>query len=492
MTSAQKILKQLITAAGQPGDELPPADLLSHLGSLSEPLAAVGDFDACNRLFGVFWSTLPQLHEPGEGPKLSDEFQSRWIATLRWVIRELRQWTPEGDEKHRKLIACLTIVRGCRRGASAWELFPEDIGRNLKLMEAMEAAVRSSKCSFSARGARKPPVWEQEAVDELIAADKKEDWLAIYELWPHFEATIFSNTFLDLAVSGLARFGFNRLLEATADIHETAAAMILAQALPTEQRLRVAAASKSEHIRFCFVLASVFRLPKTTRLDETSATILSDLLVGVASDADRWSKWMRAFNRYPVRHPALQVPLGRAVARIGNIQQRAYIDAIELGTYPSECRDLVTECLTAFRDAAPPDVRRNLWEIGHQRWKAWHFGAEDEESLATGIVRSYIDYAVIGYVLECLTEDQRLAERNSIFERLSNIEHEWHASKIAMLSAWYRGLSELQPYLLAEHLTRGDKAWLSNKYQYYPVDTQHRNYRLMFEMRELNEKGSTP
>jgi len=371
MTSAQEILQQLMTAAGQPGDERPPAELLSHFDSLSDPLAAVGNFDECNRLFNVFWTTLPQIFKPDEGPKLSEESRSRWIETLRWVIRELRQWTPEGDEKHHKLIACLTIVRGCKRGAPAWELFPEDIGRNQPLMAAMEMAIRSSKCNFSARGAGTPPVWEQEAVDALIDADKKEDWIAIYDLWPQFETTIFPNTFLELVVSALARFDFDRLVGATAEIRETAAAMILAQALSIEHRLRVAAASKSEHIRFCFVFASVFRLPKTTRLDETSATILSNLLVGVAVDADRWSKWMRAFNRYPVRHPALQVPLGRALARIENIQQQAYIHALELGTYPSECRDLVTECLTAFRDAAPPDVRRNLWEIGHQRWKAW-------------------------------------------------------------------------------------------------------------------------
>lgn len=483
MTSAQRILEQLITAAGQPGDELPPAELLSHLGSLSEPLAAVGDFDACNRLFGVFWSTLPQIHEPGEGPKQSDEFQSHWITTLRWVIRELRQWTPEGDEKHRKLIACLTIVRGCKRGASAWELFPEDIGRNLQLMEAMEAAVRSSKCSFSARGAGKPPVWEQEAVDELIAADKKEDWVAIYELWPHFEATIFSNTFLDLAVSGLARFDFDRLVEATADIHETAAAMILAQALPTEQRLRVAAASKSEHIRFCFVLVSLFRLPKTARLDDAFAPILSDLLVSVAVDADRWSEWMRAFNRYPVRHPALQAPLGRALARIDGAQQQAYIDAIDLGPYPSECRDLVTECLTAFRDAAPKDARQKLWGMGHRRWKAWYFGAKDKDSLATGIVWSYIDYAVMGYVLECLTVEQRVKEQNAIRERLGEIQHVWHASKMAMLSAWYRGLSELQPYVQAEHIQASDNTWVSTNHHFYPAGAQIPYYQLRFEMR---------
>lgn len=485
MTSAQNILEQLIAATGQRGEARPPAELLSHLGSLSDPLAAIGDFDECNQLFGVFWSMLPQIHEPGEGPKLSDEFQSRWVVTLRWVIRELRQWTPEGDEKHHKLIACLTIVRGCKRGSPAWELFPEDIRQNQPLMAAMETAIRSSKCSFSARGAGKAPVWEQEAVDEFIEADKKEDWVAIYELWPQFEATIFSNTFLDLAVSGLARFDFDRLVEATADIHETAAAMILAQALPTEQRLRVAAASKSEHIRFCFVLASIYRLPKTARLDDASASILSDLLVSISGDAERWSEWMRAFNRYPARHPALQAPLGRALARIECAQQEAYIDAIELGTYPSECRDLVTECMTAFRDAAPTGVRQKLWEIGHRRWKVWYISAKNEDSFATGIVLSYIDYAVMGYVLECLTVEQRVEEQNAIRERLGNIEHVWHASKMAMLSAWYRGLSELQPYLQAEHVQAGDKTWVATEYQFHPAGAQIPYYQLMFEVRVL-------
>lgn len=483
MTSVRQTLERLITAAGQPGDEHPPAELLSHLGSLSDPSAAVGDFDECNRLFGVFWSTLPQIHEPGEGPKLTVEFQSRWIETLRWVIRELTQWTPESDEKHRKLIACLTIVRGCNRGWPVWDLFPDEVGQNKLLMAAMEAPIRSSKFSFSARGAAKAPVWEQEAVEELINADKTGDWVRIYELWPQFEATIFSNTFLDLAVSALARFDSDRLVRATSEINETATAMILAQALPTEQRLRTAAASKSEHIRFCFVFTSLFRLPKTTRLDDASATILSDLLVDVAADAERWSKWMRAFNRYPVRHPALQVPLGRALARLERTQHQAYIGAIELGTYPSECRDLVTECLSAFRVVAPTDVRLTLWEIAHRRWKAWYFGTKDEDSFTTEIVWSYIDYAVMGYVLECLTVQQRVEEQSVVWERLGNIEHVWHASKAAMLSAWYRGLSELQPYLQAKNVAVGDTTWVSTKYQFYPAGAQILYYQLMFEMR---------
>lgn len=491
MTSAIEILKGLIDAAGQPGDQLPPAELLSHLDTLPEPLAVLSDFDECNRLFEVFWTTMPSIHEPGEGPVLSDEFRARWIDTLRWVVQELSQWTPAGDDKHRRLIACLTIVRGSKRGWPAWELFPDHIGQNQALMAVMETAIRSSKCSFSARGGRTPPVWEQEAVDALIDADKKEDWAAIYDLWPRFEAAIIPNTFLKLAVSALARFDFDRLVSATGEIRETAAAMNLAPALPTEQRLRVAAASKSEHIRFCFVLASVLRLPSTTRLDETSATMLSDLLVSVAADADRWCKWMRALNRYPVRLPALQVPLGRALARIESTQQQAYIDAIELGTYLTECRDLVTECLTAFREVAPPVVRCHVWEIGHQRWKAWHFGVEDEDSLATRIIWSYLDYAVMGYVLECLTENQRVAEQKSILERLGEIEHTWHASKIAMLSAWYRGHSELQPYLqAAEVVFARDKSWVSTKFQFYPTGAQAPYYKLMFEIREQTKSGS--
>jgi len=96
----------------------------------------------------------------------------------------------------------------------------------------------------------------------------------------------------------------------------------------------------------------------------------------------------------------------------------------------------------------------------------------------------------MGFVLECMTEDQRVAEQESIRERLGNIEHTWHASKIAMLSAWYRGLSELQPYLQAERVGVSDNSWVSTKYQFYPAGARTPYYQLMFEMRDLTMSES--
>jgi hypothetical protein len=256
--------------------------------------------------------------------------------------------------------------------------------------------------------------------------------------------------------------------------------MLLADALPPEFRLRVAAMSKNPHVQFCFVLSSILDCPKTARLPEVAQEALTEVLRLVAAEERRWYSWMQAFNRYPVRYPALHAPLGKALASADDAAMRTYVEAIGLSAGEATGRAQVAECLEAFRANAPLDLRQKLWKLAHERWKAWNFDADKPDRALFRIEWSELDYAIVGFAIECISELQREAMIAAVITKLSIEPDLWHASKVDMLSAWYRALSELQPYAHARHVVSAEGRWLATTRHYELDGVNEPYYRMMF------------
>lgn len=435
---------------------------------MSDAIAAISDHDLCNDLFEILFECLPRIHEIEYGPPLSPQQRKRWIETLRWFLRELRAWKRSDDPGHRKLIALLMVGQAAGPESILWPLLPDDIGANCELIAALEAAVRSSTVVFAARGQQPAPIWEREAVTALSKADLEEDWVEIERLWPKFAAVIVPDTFLAIAANGLARFRFDRLVAACSGLKQTPAAIVLANALPLETRLRVAAASRNPHVQFCFVLPSMLECPRRERLPQAAQHALTEVLRLVAADDLRWQSWMKAFNRYPVRYPAFHAPLGRALASLHEAALRTYVDAIELSVGQAAGRSQVDECLEAFRVNAQDNQRQKLWELAHQKWRAWDFEAGNADRALFHIGWSELDYAIVGFAIECMSALQREAMITEIVAKLSTVPNAWHASKADMFSSWYRALSELQSYAHARHVASAGGSWLATTEHYLP------------------------
>lgn len=483
MSSVRVLLEELVAEACKDGAEAAPQVLLDALDATSDPVAAVSDHDQCSDLFAILFACLPRIHEIEFGLPLSPEQRQCWIETLRWLLRELRAWKHADDAGHRKLIALLIVVQAAAPSSILWPLLPDDIGGNRDFIAALEAAVRSSTVVFAARGRRPPPIWEREAVAALSKADTEEDWVEIEHLWRKFAAAMIPDTFLAVAANGLARFRLDRLVAACSGLKQTAPAMLLAHVLPSEIRLRVAAMSHHPHVQFCFVLSSMLDCPKTARLPQAAQEALTEVLRLVAAEDRRWQSWMKAFNRYPVRYPALQAPLGRALVGVDAKALHTYVEAIELSAGQGAGRSQVAECLQAFRASASPRQRQKLWERAHQRWKAWNFEVGEDDRSIFQIGWSELDYAIVGFAIECLQESQRVEVMAEIVARLAVVPEQWHASKVDMLSVWYRALSELQPYAHAHQVEMDGRDWLARNGQYSPDWIATPYYRMMYQSR---------
>jgi hypothetical protein len=285
-------------------------------------------------------------------------------------------------------------------------------------------------------------------------------------MWRQFPL-FFANAFQMATVRFLYRYDFSGLVAGLRDVRKTPVAMQLARVLGPEQRLRLALASANPYVQ----IAAAYRTLVDDRgvtlqgLTEEHESLLVELLLKVADDAGQWPQWMKAL----VRYPALQKPLGAVLSRGPESALQGYVASLWL--FPKQAnveagRQNVTECLRAFCAAASPDRRAALWKLAFERWNAWAFNKADPNQHLMAVNWSDLDYAIVAYALECMDEAVRNDAMLAIGREMETLEHRWHASLTDILTAWYRLLSQLQPYAHASTVAKNGGDWLPQGVSY--------------------------
>jgi hypothetical protein len=140
-----------------------------------------------------------------------------------------------------------------------------------------------------------------------------------------------------------------------------------------------------------------------------------------------------------------------------------YINAINLTT-TGIARSIVAECLGAFRWTASLDRRKKFWTIAHERWLKWRFGENDPTETMMRIGISELDYALVGYTLECMSAEQRAKRCTMLSTELLELGKHWHPSEVAFIEATSRILSTFQPYAYAHRISPDDE-WLAKEWR---------------------------
>lgn len=254
--------------------------------------------------------------------------------------------------------------------------------------------------------------------------------------------------------------------------------MLLAGVLTIEQKLRLGIGSDNPHIQIAVMYRTLTDDRRPQNLTDRDRDLITELLFKVANDALRWAGWMKVF----VRYPALQLPLGRALANVPDTAIDGYVNSIWL--YPKLAgrdpgRRSVAECLREFRANASPERRKALWACAHKRWLEWDFSRADPDQHLTAITWSDLDYALVGYASECLDEARRKAAMTSIRAEADTLEHHWHGSFTDILTAWYRLVSRFQPYAHAFSVLTNGEDWLPEGRNYWPFDPSQNRYLVM-------------
>lgn len=159
--------------------------------------------------------------------------------------------------------------------------------------------------------------------------------------------------------------------------------------------------------------------------------------------------WMKYINKYPCRFPHIQSYLGESLALINSPEALdSYFNSIMLHNNHLDqsyinSREPVSHCLITFKKHSTSNLQFICWEKAFMIWREWNFG-HDKKDLLFSVSSSELDYPVIQYFLNNITETEREQYIDKIWETLSSIDNVWHESKSQQISFYYRCASSLQ------------------------------------------------
>lgn len=468
------LIRELVNEASAPGEEAEPSELLAAIAADPNPLPSLDEWDRGNALFAALHRDIPFLMRVRAGAPLQGDERARWVPLLRWLFAQLRQWDSTADPRQEKLVVILVVAQAHDGGGVLWRTMPTGMLQNAALTTRFEGFVSGLSMTFGTRGSGPEPIWEREAVDRLLTVERNCDWGGMGDAWRPFQDLIQASALQCQAVRFLAHADGARLTKAVINVKQVSVAMLVAQILDTRQRLLLALASDNHFIQFAcaYVTLNGRRRRPTSLADD--AGIFTQLLAKVALDTARWHGWMAVFNAYPLRYPALHPSLGEALADAKEAAIDAYVDSINLFPHPvkqvDEGRRNVAVCLRAFRARASDEQRKLLWQRAHKRWLVWEFDAANSDTHLLGISRSEIDYAIVGFAMECLDGAEQTQRLTRTGLELHVMEHAWHKSEADIKSSWFRVLSIFQPYAHAMQVRASTEDWQTETRVYYPSE----------------------
>lgn len=487
MIEQDDFIIEAVRQAALPGHEIEPAALLGVVSSGADKLQLQFDQEQAAEIYKVLEREFGFVsHARMTGARtLADGDQKKLASCIRWIIRQLGDWRDVNDPQRHKLVTLFLLTGLLDRNGCLWgAVSPSPV--NPALAEALAKMISGATVTFTARLSGPIPIWEQEVINELANADAGEDWVVLTDRWHACENAFFPNPILNEIAKSLYILDSKRLLLAVENLHSTPLAMSIADALSGEQRLSLAHLSNNAHLRFACAYRTVAAYPRPKVLDQPQQKQLTGLLLKIATEPQLWAAWMQVFNRYPARYPAFQKPLGSALACCKEAALAKYVESIDLfplRSIPDVSRTLVADCLREFTNAAAPEQRKLLWTLAYERWRTWRFRFADPDSYLFGVNWSQIDFAVIGFAVECLDQNGRNNSIQEIRNKLGRVPTTWFPSESHFISEWNRLCSELQPYVHAGMATQTGGDWLVEDKIYSLTDFSTDYWKLMFEVR---------
>jgi len=253
---------------------------------------------------------------------------------------------------------------------------------------------------------------------------------------------------------------------------------------------RFATQAENRSLQFAAVCRLFAIHDRVRALDAAQEDALVALLNQVATDVPRWAAWMRAFAAHPYQTGQMQPAIGRCLAFSDEAALRAYVDAIYLQSSWLG-RDEVKACLATFANSVSLERRQAAWRMAFARWSDWNFSEREGHSAPTEISLSNMDFAIVGYAVECLTLEERETHIAGCLDAVGRAEHVWHKSQLNFMHCIYRALARSQPFLHARDCGTDRDNWLWSKsggYYFEQLDDPY--WRLRYSLHKMPSRRS--
>lgn len=171
-------------------------------------------------------------------------------------------------------------------------------------------------------------------------------------------------------------------------------------------------------------------------------------------------EWFQIFNKYPVRHPWLQLGLGKFLTSATNEQIENYIDSVELSAFSIDIQD----CVEYFLEYANEERIHYFCNLAYQKWEKWDF--ENKYS----IMKSSLDRAIAKYFQDLVTDEERSSFIENEINKILYFNKLWFSNVVELNKFIYSHLSRMQPVCIADKLKQDNTLsfYDLNEKIYYP------------------------
>src|ERR1700733_7541524 len=213
MSDRSSAFPNAMRAAALDGPTAEPLQLITALSTVDQAIIALSDNDRARSFFAALFEEFDFLQGATQSSApLQPSQQDRWTRLIRWIFREISDWSKERDPADRIIAAIFVSAQASH--AEFWSWVPVEILNNTEWIERLKSMVRSFAFNFGGREGQAAPIWESEAVEKFEAADRAGDWATIGSSLPLFERQLFRSTSLTQSVRSLYACGMYHLCDA--------------------------------------------------------------------------------------------------------------------------------------------------------------------------------------------------------------------------------------------------------------------------------------
>ena len=402
---------------------------------------------------------------------LDVEQADRRVSALRWVLQELRSWTPEVAQPWRRLrtlLAVLAVFDAANAGVSVLlqqeqlkaSLFIDGLRRILEDAEAQQVRPNNGGGSW----------WS-----EVQAAGRDGDYGQLKTLTYRLDLNFQPDT--RLAIYLLWRIQPDLLAELISrkqDVLFSYAVCNVLGDLAPELALGV------DDITFKFFSVAVVSDVQPEHSLVGTVEVFCELLLQVAR-TNHWHSWLQAYYKHlrgnTVSEQALSISLGHLEAR----HWADFISAVRLWTLRGAAESMANILVPFHQAVGDLTTAKDMWFLAFQRWSQWDYGHEESGMHMFSPAACSFDFPVAMYYAH-LPPEEVAVEEAKLIEALASVEQQWFSSSSDLITHRNRLLSRLRLVCHGKALASGttkealpvpiqpDGEYAASRYHYFDVN----------------------
>jgi hypothetical protein len=401
--------------------------------------------------FPAFW----------RGPREYDESEIHSFDCLfLMLIEQLKQFPEKPEEQSSAIIKILAISAFIEHEDKLW---PEVLKTNIQISATLIDKLKETfvESRVDSRAVLADGHLSEEQTNFVLSEIVDKDWRSVEwtldRLWSRIWLRIKQTS--GAALFHLAPDALASAIEGLEDFFDITSYIVHT---PSHHHLKIAVASSNWTFKFWALQQSARRAAAGQQaFDVEWEALLSE----AAQIPVEWARWMWVMNEFPSRYPAIQPALGRTLSGASVDALGGYLTTLSMNDLS---RPAVTQAFEAFRSSAPETARRALWAMAFKRWQHWDFGTTEGSKSLFRVVSSALDFAVVGYFIECVDSQARDAFAADLARRAQAMEHAWHPNESTVLTARFKLISAYQVIAHAESVIFNQPSWLPSDTLYRP------------------------